>query len=232
MLLRCLLTLLILVPASAAEWDQKVFPDWSDRAVLRLLTGSPWSKPRTVQFNWRKKEEKFDYKTIPGADHNRDIGISPVGGIGAPKSHLPDKADVLLRWSNALPMRQAKALYQLRDEKLPASKLNKLIGVPELNYVLEIFGLPAEIAYKGTESIEALLMQSAVLKTTTGRTIKPVKVQVTTSGLLLKIFVHFPKSAAVSLADRELQFTADMQLFQIKEIFKLSEMVYQGSLDL
>ena len=230
---RYLFLLTSIIAASGAEWDQKAFPDWSDKAVMRLLTGCGWTKPKTVQFNWRKQERRFDYRTIPGADHNKDISVgSPVGGIGAPKSSLPDKAAILLRWSFALPVRQAKALYQMRDEKLPPAKLNELIGVPETNFVLELFGLPAEIAYKGVESIEVLLMQSAVLRTTTGKTIKPLKVVVTTTGLQLKILIHFPKSSNLNLADKELNFSADMQLFMLKETFKLSEMVYQGSLEL
>ena len=234
MLLRCLLTLTFLISVSGTEWDQKAFPDWSDRTVLRLLTGSGWSKPKTVQFTWRKKEEQpFNYKNIPGADHNGPPNIgSPVGGIGARKSHLPDKANILLRWSNALPVRQAKAVYQVRDDKLPQSKLNELIGIPEPNYVLELFGLPAEVAYQGTESIEALLMQSAKLQTKSGRIIKPARASVTTSGLQLRIFVYFPKSAEIRLSDKELEFTADLQLFRLKEVFNLSEMVYQGTLEL
>ncbi len=234
MLTRYLLALTLLIPAFAAEWDQTAFPDWSDRAVLRLLTGSAWSKPRTVQFTWRKREEgPFSYKNIPGADHGGQPNIgSPVGGIGARKSHLPDKANILLRWSNALPVRQAKALYQLREDKLPPTKLNELVGVPEPTYVLELFGLPAEIAYQGTGTVESLLMQSAKLRTKTGRSIKPSRVSVTTSGLQLRIFIHFTKQFALTLADKELEFTADLQLFQLKETFQLSDMVYQGALDL
>ena len=100
----------LLVPGT--DWKDSPFPNWSEDSVLRLLTDSPWAKPKSIHFTWTKREDQpISYKDIPGADPNPTIkGGSPVGGIGAPKSKLPDKADIIIRWVSALPERHAKAL--------------------------------------------------------------------------------------------------------------------------
>jgi len=107
---------------------------------MRLLTDSPWAKQKTIRFTWTKPEDRpISYKDIPGADPNPTVkGGSPVGGIGAPKSKLPDKADIIIRWVSALPERHAKALYRQRDEKTDPRNVSDLIGPPEADYVLEI----------------------------------------------------------------------------------------------
>lgn len=218
----------------AADWDAKTFPNWSESAVLKLLTDSPWTRQKTVSFQWVKKNEQpFTYKDVPGADPSKTAPMgSPVGGIGKPKSHLPDKADILLRWTSALPIRQAKALYQQRDEKLPAEKLDGLVAKSDGDFVLEIFGLPAEIAHKGAGSVESVIKQSAYLRAKTGRTMRPSRVEVNLSALTLNILIHFAKADALKLEEKEVEFYADVQLFELKERFRLSSMVFAGKLEM
>ena len=90
-----LLFVLLVLTASAADWNSVRFPDWSPETVLRLLTNSPWSKGSSVNIDWYKRELRpLTYKDIPGADHNvaKDSGLGPLGGIGAPKPKLPSSA--------------------------------------------------------------------------------------------------------------------------------------------
>ncbi|MFN0104195.1 MAG: hypothetical protein ACKV2U_19185 [Bryobacteraceae bacterium] len=230
--------LLLALAAGAAEWTSKPFPDWSQDTVLRLLTGSPWSKGSSVNIEWTKREVRpITYKDIPGADHNpaKDSGLGPLGGIGAPKPKLPVKADLLIRFPNALPLRHAKALYRLRDEKLPADRLNSLIDTPASSsaaYVVEIFGVPSEVAHQGAGSIESLIQRSAYLRTKFGRKYQPSRVEVTIQSTTLKILVYFPSEEPLKVADEEIEFFADVQLFRCKERFKLSAMTYLGRLEL
>src|SRR5689334_4918527 len=93
----------------SAGWKEQQFPHWDDDTVLRMLTDSPWARPKSVRIQWRKRDPRdITYKDIPGADRGNPIPTnvgSPVGGIGAgvPKSHLPDRADLIVRWASALP---------------------------------------------------------------------------------------------------------------------------------
>lgn len=203
---------------------------------MKLLTGSPWSKGSSVNIEWTKRELRpLTYRDIAGADHNaaKDQSLGPLGGIGAPKPKLPMKADLLIRFPNALPMRHAKALYRLHDEKLPADRINSLIDAPVSNfYVVEIFGAPSEIAHQGAGSVESLVARSAYLRTRFGRTYHPSHVEVTIQPTTLKILVFFPSEEPLKVADEEVEFFADAQLFQCKEKFKLKPMMYNGRLEL
>lgn len=218
----------------AADWKRTPFPDWNHETVLRLLTDSPWSKPKTVQFTWHKPEEKpFTYKDVPGADPSKGGPIgSPVGGIGGKiRTHLPDKGDILIRWASALPVGHAKALYQLRDEKLPASKLNALIPAPSGTYVLEIFGLPVEMAHLGAGSLELLARQNITLRTRSGRVLRPVRAETKVGGNVT-LLVHFSRDNPIVVSDQELEVSGDLQIFRFKERFRLSEMRYQDRLEI
>lgn len=230
------MALLSLLPlaALAADWDSKPYPDWSDGAVLRLLTDSPWSKPHSAPIQWTKREERpFTYKDVPGADPTPGPPVgSPVGGIGKAKSHLPDRADIIIRWASALPVRQAVALYRQRDERADATRRNEWIGVPPEDYIIELFGVPAEVGHRGAESVAAILRGSMVMRLQSGRELRPRHVAVSTQGLTLKILAHFPRSAPITLADKEVEISADVQLFGFRERFKLSQMLYQKRLEL
>jgi len=235
-MLRFLLPILTL-PVLAADWNSKPFPDWSPDTVLRVLTDSPWAKASSANIEWTKRENRpLTYKDIPGADHGaaKDPGLGPLGGIGAPKPKLPIKADLLIRFPNALPMRHAKALYRLRDEKLPPGQLNSLIDTPKRSdsYVVEIFGVPSEVAHQGTGTIESLVTRSAYLKTRYGRKYQASATEVTIQATTLKILVYFPNEEPLKLADDEIEFFADIQLLRCRQTFRLNAMKYLGRLEL
>ena len=157
---------------------------------------------------------------------------SPVGGIGGPKPKIPDRADLIIRWATALPVRQAKALYRSREGKLGAERVNEMIEARGDGYVLEILGIPAVVAHRGTGTLELLLRQSAYARTRTGRTIRPDRVEVTIQALTLLVKIHFPRSAEFTAADRELTCYADLQIFEFRERFQLNSMVYLKTLEL
>ncbi|MCX6623047.1 MAG: hypothetical protein NTY38_18665 [Acidobacteria bacterium] len=228
------LLMLASASASAADWNGRKFPDWSQDTVLRLLTDSPWSRPRTVHLEWLSREDRLTtYKNIPGADHSwPNTGGSPVGGIGGKASSLPDRADILVRWASALPVRQATALYKQRDEKLQAVSINELIAPASSDYIVELFGIPAEIGHRGAGSVEAIAQASATLKLQTGRVLKPNRVEAILHARTMELRVHFPRTEIIELSDRELEFSVDIQIFSVKERFRLTPMRYQGNLEL
>ncbi|MBL8176485.1 MAG: hypothetical protein JNK48_17550 [Bryobacterales bacterium] len=226
----------LLFAAGAADWRSKAFPDWDEDTVLRVLTDSPWANARTVKLEWRKREDQppITYKDVPGADPARRTPVgSPVGGIGGKvKETLPDRADLIFRWASALPVRHARALYQLRDEKLPVGRLNAMIGVPQENYVLEVFGLPIVMAHQGTGSIEAVFRQGTTLRTKSGRLLRPVKVEAVLGAAELTVRIHFARTNPLTEKDREIEIAGDVQVMEFREKFKLGTMIYQGRLEL
>lgn len=228
----------MLLPAAllvfGADWKDKPFPDWSDDAIVRLVTDSSWARAKSVNLMWVKPGDRpFSYKDVPGTTPNGTVkGGSPVGGIGVPRTSLPPKADIIVRWASALPIRHATALYKLRQQKLDPSKLNELIGTPPQDYVLEIYGVPAEVAHLGGGTVELETQRTSFLRTRSGRTIKPNKVEVLMQGLTISIQIHFPNSPPLELKDEEVECVSDLQIFAIKEKFKLSQMMYLNHLEL
>lgn len=230
-----LLPLFLVLPLSAADWKDKPFPEWTEDTVIRVVTDSPWAKAKSVRIRWTKEDRPITYKDIPGNDRNSNaaaVANNPLGAIGVPRSSLPDHADIILRWASALPVRQAKALYKLRADKLDDSKLNALIAAPEEDYVLEIYGLPAEVAHKGPGMVELAAKDSVYLRTRSGRTVRPNKVEARVNALSLTILVHFARTPALEVGDQEVECYGNLQVFEFREKFRLGAMVYLNHLEL
>jgi len=232
--------LLASIPAVAGDvWKKAPFPDWSNDAVVGLVTDSPWAKPASVKLNWYKQERRpFNPMEVPGVNRSPTAqpgmiqGGSPVGGIGAPKPKFPGSADLLIRWASALPVRQAKALYRQRDEKLPPAKAIDLIAARGGGYVLEIHGVPAEVAHQGPETVADLARQVMYLKTSSGRRLAPVKAEAKVNALTLDIYVTFSDAEPLKLSDGEVEVGGDMQIFRFQKRFPLKAMVYLGNLEI
>lgn len=218
----------------AAGWDRKPFPQWNEDTVYKLVTDSPWARPRRVNLTWHAREQRpLRPEDIPGNRRSPiPEGIGPLGGIGAPRSKLPDTADILVRWASALPVRQATAVYKARRQKAPRGKATELVEPRNAGYVVEVFGIPSEVGHRGPESVAAVVRASAYLVTKSGRTVRPNDVKVTMQALTMSVFVHFPEAEPLRLEDKEVDFFADFQIFQVREKFKLDEMRYGGTLEL
>jgi len=213
---------------AAALAGAQGLPGWGEREVLRVVTDSPWAKRVTAPMKWKKQERRALLpREIPGADpvHERTGGgLGPLGGIGAPpKDQLPHKADLILRWASALPVRQAKAIYTKKIEQL---------GEFGQYYTLEIHGVPAEVAHLGTENVEAVAMGGVVMRTKKGRVLKPVGADARVQGTSMVIYVHFPKTEPLSAEEEFVQVDADLQVFGFAERFLLKKMEYQGRLEM
>jgi len=216
--------------AAAADWT-----GWSDKQVLRILTDSPWAHRRRVRLEWFRREPAPPRaEDIPGAtgpNMRRPDGGNPIGGIGVPRTSLPLEADLILRWSSALPVRQARALYLYRAQQNPVRTLNELLEEQPEHAIFEIHGLPAQMAHKGAGTLELAALQGVRLRASRGRTLRPVKTRADLAGLTLDLYVHFDRAAVESLGG-EIEVEADLQIVKFRERFRLSRMVYEGRLEI
>lgn len=219
---------------SAVDWNQRPFTDWDQGDAFKVLTDSPWAHRQKVRLNWMKKEErKFTYQDVPGTTPGpAHSGLGPLGGIGAGKPKLHNDAELIFRWASALPVRQATAVFRMKDEKIKPSNLNALIPQPENDYVLEIFGIPVEMAHMGAEAVESFAVRSVTLTTARGRAIKATAAKVTLQPETLSLKIHFPRTPPVEAADKEIQLRGDLQVLSFQVKFKLGEMNFQNHLEL
>jgi hypothetical protein len=99
----------------AGEWDKKSFPDWDEQQILRVLVDSPWARSARQEFNFEQARPQgpVTWKDLgvpgDGGDGVMNTG-SPFGGIGRPLSKEKIELDINVRWSSALPVKQATAL--------------------------------------------------------------------------------------------------------------------------
>lgn len=216
--------------AAADTWT-----DWSDRQVLRMLTDSPWARRRRVRLEWYRRDPAPPRaEDIPGATGphmRRPEGGNPIGGIGVPRTSLPLEADLIVRWASALPVRQARALYLYRAQQHPVRTLNELLEEEPEHAVLEIHGLPAQMAHKGAGAVELAAVQGVRLRGARGRLLAPLKARADLAGLTLDLYLHFDRSAVASLGG-EVEVVADLQIAKFRERFRLSQMMYNGRLEI
>lgn len=231
----CLLPAILLATLlSASDWEAKPFTAWSQGEAYKVLTDSPWAHRQKVRLTWTRKEERrFTYQDVPGTTPSpTHTGLGPLGGIGAGKPKFNDQADLIFRWASALPVRQATAIFRMKDEKLEPSKLNGLIPQPDDDYVLEVFGIPVELAHMGAEAVESFAVRSVTLTTGQGRTVKANSAKVTLQPETLSLRIHFPRNPPLDPADKDIECHGDLQVLSFHVKFKLSSMRYQNRLEL
>lgn len=213
-----------------AGWESKPFEQWTAEDAVRVLTNSPWAHEKKVDLYWYKRSPRpITYKDIPGADHTvlPPIG-SPVGGIGGRPPKLPQDAKIVLRWTSALPLRQATAAYK----RTAGGQQGASVASKPETYVLEMFNVPAEVAHAGAESVEAVARQGTQLITRSGRLLRPSRTEVTINGLSLTVRIHFAGSPPITEADGEVEIVSDMQIFTVKDKFKLGDLRFGERLEL
>ncbi len=230
--------LLAAAPALAGGfWNKKPFPEWSREQVLELLTRSPWAESETVLFDFReagpRRQVTWKDLGIPGSGQGPVISSgSPVGGIGPPKTKDKIEAQINVRWSSALPVRQAAALTKFGRGELDSPGARELLEKQPKFYLLEISGVPAAVAYSGIPVMQADLYRDIRLVTGSGRSIQPESVYITPKGATLNIAIRFRRDPPITLKDKTLRIRIHYDLLKLKRKWNLREMVYRGKLEL
>jgi len=236
---RTLLTALSGLPLLAADfWDKKPLPQWTRDDLLKLLTDSPWAKTesKTIDFAPYVQEGPVTWKElgIPGSGPHPTVeGGSPVGGIGAPNRKNKVDMDINVRWSSALPIKQATVLHKYGADGLDSSEARGELARLENLYVIDVSGAPALVAYRGIEAMQADLHNTVRLFAGgKKRPIKPESTYVASRGAKLAITVRFPKTPPITVQDKQVRFWLKSGPLEVFRTFKLKPMVYNGALEL
>lgn len=227
--------------AAAPFWRKKPFLDWDADEVRRLLTDSPWAKSMTISVDLNppsvRKPPPRGSLGLPGTESapaggTMRVGGSPVGGIGVPRAAVRTDAQLTIRWSSALPEKQAAAVakYGAKAATLPEAK--QLLEPEKHFYVIETTGLPAMVAYMGAQSLAYELRQTIRLRTGSGRIIPADSVYIPVRGARLDIIARFSRSKPITLKDKKVEYRITTKMFRFKQEFKLKSMVYHGHLEL
>jgi hypothetical protein len=146
----------------------------------------------------------------------------------------PVRTEIYLtvRWSSALPVRQALALHEFGRAGLQTARAATLLKDEPNEYVLDVAGFPAGMVPQGVKRFEAELLQSATLKVKGRRAMRGTAVSVPEHGTHLIATIRFPRFENLSDGEGLIEFSAQAGPMDIHQSFKLHDMTYKGRLEL
>lgn len=152
------LTLMLLLCAvaiwAANFWDTKPFTEWTDNEIQKILQDSPWGDRMGVRTGER------------GIVANDDAKGPIMGEL---------EVQVTLVWQTALPVRQALAKAQFKNEAATSPQAKALIERQDDVHVLRVTGLPGSV--REAASNKEQLIANTVIKIKNKPDLKPSDIQ-------------------------------------------------------
>jgi hypothetical protein len=223
--------------AAEPVWNLKPASQWTEEDARQVLAQSPWSKVTKAVITRRLTEEQLreggqmgqprgignegvDAKGS-GPKISPNIFTGPGGGDRSPRS-LPQPITLQLRWESALPVRLAELkVHEIEPPTLPGD-----------GYTIAVYGVPGG-GFKGTpEQLGQPLKSFAALKRDGKKDARPVRVEVFQRESGVVVVYSFPASIEISRQDRRVRFEAQIGRIVLAQDFDLSEMEFQGKLEL
>lgn len=239
--------------ALSKSWDEQAFPSWTPEFIDRILTDSPWAKQSTLAFELepvqRLQSSRFAQIGWPGGIGLPGTGTGipgtrwPTSGsrTGSPGSPWPRgggaspvKTEIYLttRWSSALPVRRALALQDFGADGLESEKAVELLNSKQSEYVIEIAGFPTTVIRQGAKRFAAELLHSARLVVPGRAAVRAKASHVPEYGMHLVATLRFPRFENLEPKEGSIEVLAGSGSMNIRERFKLKDMVYGGKLEL
>ena len=220
--------LLATAALTAADfWEEKDFTTWSPQQIDKMLTDSPWAKKATIVVGSLREGE------APGGFSSGGAGFGGGGGAardsGGAEFRGVSRITATVVWISALPVRQAIARLRAGVDA-PVLPDERRLPEDEAFYVVAVAGMPIRVAQAGT--LNEVLDKTA-LKSKGKAPIKPADIRIVPeSKQTVRVEFVFPKSNAITLDDKEIEFVTKMGAADIARKFTLANMTVRGRLAL
>ena len=215
---------------AADFWEEKDFTTWSPQQIDKMLTDSPWAKKATIVAG-----EPSRGRRSGGGFQSGGAGVGGGGGAardsdaGGSEFQGVRRIPVTVAWISALPVRQAIARLRAGVDA-PVLPDDKRLPEDEAFYVVAVAGMPTRVAQAG--ALNEVLERTA-LKTKRKEPIKPADIRIVPeSQQTVRVEFVFPKSNAIALDDKEVEFVTKMGDADIARKFTLADMTVRGRLAL
>jgi hypothetical protein len=220
-------------------WKVKPYREWKDAEVQKMLSDSPWAKEATAMLAVPAAENPSGRGSGRGGRSGGMAGGGGMGGggiqgaDGGPMGGAPSRTmSVLVRWTSALPVKQA--MIRLRFvEKPVGDDVDAMLEREEDGYVVTLHKLPAALRRIQSQRLREIMMNLATLNRKGKEIIRPQEVEVLPSeseGIIVALI--FPKKDPITLEDRNVEFVLNLGQMQLKRKFDLKDMVVEGKLHL
>ncbi len=206
--------------AADPVWKIKPALEWTEEDAQQVLAKSPWAKEVRATVTRRLTEDQLREGGQMGQP--RTIGNEGVDPKGSGPKSLPQSITLLLRWESALPVR----LAEMKSHEVEPPTLEGD------GYSIAVYGIPGGDFKGGPEKLGAPLKDLAVLKREGKKDVKPVRVEVFQREDGAVVVYLFPLSAEISKKDQRIRFDAQIGRVVLAQDFDLSEMEFQGKLEL
>jgi hypothetical protein len=216
---------------AADFWTAKQYEAWSEKEVVRMLNDSPWSQQATIvlyDFSLAGRVGGLSGGVLgTGGNSGRTRGGGGVGGDGAGNlgggSFMgpPEKVVVAVRWTSALPVRQAL----VRNGQAPHERL----ADTDLFYRVAVVGLPLPVAQTG--GTIAQLLEATALRRKNKPPISAAAARYDYEQTLVTFEFDFPRDEPLVIGDDEIEFVAAFGQ-PLRKKFKLKDMMLAGRLEL
>lgn len=224
---------------AADFWQEKDFTAWTVPQVEKMLTDSPWARKVTVVIGSLREGalDSFqggDAGLGGGGGRNREDGTQ-VQGVR--------RVTVTVAWISGLPARQALVRLQSGLGAPIPPDLQRELSQDENLYRLAVVGLPVRGRAIPLGTIDEIKARTA-LKPARRDPILPEDIRVLSAPAWLfgrsfkdgdqfvRVEFLFPKTIAIALDDKEVEFSTKLGDVELTKKFKLADMMVRGQLAL
>ncbi len=223
---------------AADFWQTKPYTEWTDNETRKIETNSPWSKQVVLSFGGGGGG--------PEASHGKrgTGGVDSETGMGVGSSSRPNQKEVdsggpsggtaptiYVSWRSALAFRQAVAKAKFGAEAATSADAKKMVDYEPKSYVIMISGLSGR-ALRGADKMKESLIQNTSLHVKGKDPIQATDVETGGNGQRPVVVFVFPKTAPITLDDKDVEFSTRLGAIVVKQKFHLKDMVFNGKLDL
>jgi len=232
-------------------WVKKPYTDWSEKDATKLLTNSPWS--HDVELSSGPSVELAGggggrSRGSSTGDNPATVGQQSTGddgpGGGGPGRGRPGSMGemgggrggggsmmIRVRWQSALPIRRAQVVAGLGHEKADSDQAKQFLGQTIPYYIVAIAGLPPNLTARMPDEALPELAKAATLVRKDKDPIQAESAQKVPGENGVIAFL-FPKTSAITIEDKEVEFVGKLARFEIKRKFKLKDMMVGDKLEL
>jgi len=226
--------LVVCAALTAADfWDENDFSVWSDEEVQKMLTNSPWSRTVTIAL---------------GGPAGRGGGRSGGGFAGGGAARLggrggggrgggddfgpaPRRMTLTISWRSALPVKQAVVRGKIGADTRRLPERRQFLAQQEPLYIVSVAGFPRQFT-RLAQDRDALIRETSLeLEDREPIPAEDAEVLVENDETVI-IEYAFSRDAAITVADKEVEFIAKVGEIEIKRTFKLEDMVFGEQLAL
>lgn len=233
--MRCTLAGIVAVLLASAAltaadfWDEKDFTTWSPQQIDKMLTDSPWAKKATIVLGSLREGAGSD-----GGFQSGGAGFGGDGGAGRSDGGGGEfrgvrRITATVAWISALPARQAIARLRAGVDA-PVLPDDKRLPDDEAFYVIAVAGMPTRVAEAATRNE---VVEKTALKPKGKEPIRPADIRIVAeSKQTVRVEFVFPRSNAITLDDKEIEFVTKVGAADIAKKFTLADMTVRGRLAL